>query len=173
MVRQPRWHAYWFLWLEIYWMDNSAPSGRVDIPSICICCRNLHSRSQWWLTCMKLKANTCVRHGFRAVQYDFCHCNGVDFWAGAWQMMCCRMWRRSIELRQESLVVNPLQWSKLHHLSEACMTSWGCGWMEIMVDERAFVFETTSVTYATHQHQQWSHWVVQSEPSLFGWYYTI
>ena len=78
-------------------------------------------------------------------------------------------------MRQESLVVNPLQWSKLHHISEACMTSWGCGWMEIKVDEQAFVFGTTSVTYATqqHQHRQWSHWVVRSEPSLFGWYYTI
>jgi hypothetical protein len=47
--------------------------------------------------------------------------------------------------------------------------------MEIKVDERAFVFGTTIVTYATqqHQHRQWSHWVVWSEPSLFGWYYTI
>ena len=89
------------------------------------------------------------------------------------------VWSKSLVIvdlkTQHSVETRIIGSEKLHHISEACMTSWGCGWMEIKVDERAFVFGTTSVTYATqqHQHRQWSHWVVRSEPSLFGWYYTI
>jgi hypothetical protein len=33
------WHAYWLVWLHIYWMEDSALSGCVNIPSICICHR--------------------------------------------------------------------------------------------------------------------------------------